>query len=86
MPLRPSAKRSQSTLERLLDVRRVDLRGGGELLDRKRLRGDDEQRLDGARQLGGGGGLGRDQAECAVHERLLSASAREILIGANGPD
>src|SRR5207253_9736985 len=50
----------------------------------ERLRVNHEQRLDGARQLGGGRHLGRDQAERTVQERLLSASAREILIGANG--
>ena len=54
----------------------------GELGHRERRGGDDEQRLDGAREVVDG--VGRDQAERAVHVVILSSSAREILIGANG--
>src|SRR5262249_60966712 len=65
------------------------LSGGRELFRRQRLRGDDEQGLDGPRELRRRRDVDRDQAEWAggvemLHERLLSASAREILIGANG--
>src|SRR5579862_1852985 len=70
--------------QRLADVQHVDLRRRGDLLDGQRLRRDDEQGLDGLRQLGSGRDLGGDQAEWAVQDKLLSASAREILIGANG--
>src|SRR5262249_9760199 len=72
------------------DLLDVCLSGGRELFRGQRLRGDDEQRLDSPRKLGRRRDVDRDQAEWAggvemLHERLLSASAREILIGANGP-
>src|SRR5262249_9225284 len=54
----------------------------GELVDGERPRRDDEQRLDRAGEL-----VDRvrgDQPERTFHCRLLSASGREILIGANG--
>src|SRR5581483_10769661 len=71
-------------LQRVADLLGVRVAYNLQILERERLRGDDEQRLDRARELGGAGGLGGDQAERTVHERLLSASGREILIGANG--
>src|SRR5205814_8379758 len=71
-------------LERLLDVGRLRLGRLAQVRERERLRRDDEQRLDRPSQLGGGSDLGRNQAERTVQERLLSASAREILIEANG--
>jgi len=71
-------------LQRVLDGHGVGLGRGLELSERERLRGDDEQRLECARQLCSRRHLGGDQAERTFQERLLSASAREILIGANG--
>src|SRR6266508_716607 len=68
---------------RRLDPLAVVRRRLRELLDRERLRGDDEERLDRPREL-----VDRtrgDQAEWAIHDSPLSASGREILIGANEP-
>src|SRR6185437_7482362 len=70
--------------ERLLDLRRIRLGGCRELVDRQRLGGDHEQRLERPCELERGRGVSGDQAETVFQERLLSASAREILIGANG--
>ena len=84
IPLRSSREPLLEDRERLLDLRRIRLGGRGELVDRQRLRGDHEQRLERPCELERGRGVGGDQAETVFQERLLSASAREILIGANG--
>jgi hypothetical protein len=68
--------------ERRLDPLRVVLGRLRELCHRKRLRGDDEQRFHGTRE--GIDGIRRDQAERAVHVRILSFSVLATRIGANG--
>src|SRR4029077_10319049 len=72
---------SQET-QRGLDALGVVVRRLGELVDRQRLRGHDQQRLDGSSQP-----VDRargDQAERAVHSSLLSSAALLTRIGANG--
>src|SRR5439155_18880628 len=75
VPLREQAERD-------LDALRVLVRGLRELADVERLGGDHEQSLDRPRERVDR--IGGDQAEWAIHESVLSTSAREILIGANG--
>src|SRR5205814_8981536 len=69
--------------ERDLDALPLVLARSGKVLRRQRLGCDDEQRLDRPGELVDRT-VGLDQAERTVQERLLSASAREILIGAKG--
>ena len=65
-----------------LDALRRFICGLAELVRLERRRGDDEQRLGRPRERVER--IGGDQAERTFHERLLSTSARAILIGANG--
>src|SRR5262245_23044838 len=68
--------------ERGLDALRVILGRLAQLVERERRRCDDEQRLDRPREPIDG--ICGDQAERAVHSEILSASALETLMGANG--
>src|SRR5206468_11869839 len=68
--------------QRGLDAFGRFLRSLSQLFRRERRRGHHEQRLDDPGQRVER--VGGDQAERTFHERLLSTSARAILIGAKG--
>src|SRR5205823_4596155 len=81
-PAAPLAVALTEQLESLVDASGIVVGRLGELLHLERLRGNDEQRFDRPGELFDR--VRRDQPERAFHARLLSASGREILIGAKG--